>query len=214
MIDKSWLPQPCVCGSVLFEATGFGLDYCMRCGIGRPGALLPTETFFRADRVLPKQFYTRRKRFKKYLNRASLFQSASTIPQDTWAYLLKHGPYRGAKHIQCTLKKARHLKRKCYDSLPLLTKHLCPHITVPILHDLETREALRCFDRIDREFGEGPFISYLYCLEYILRRMGRDDICPFINRIQCTRRRAAYRAQLDGIFKSVSAKPFWPGGVA
>ena len=192
----------CRCGSENFEEGGFGLDFCLRCGTGKPGGLTNHmfNHFFRADRILPKQCYTRVKRFKKYLFRAMRQQASSSVPQETWQYLLDHGPYRDARHVQLTLKQARHLARKCYDSLPYLTAALCPHIKVPTLTEREKERALQMFDRIDRSIRSGPFISYLYCLEYILRRMKRQDVCAHINQIQCPKRRATYKLRLDHIF--------------
>ena len=117
-------------------------------------------------------------------------------------YLLSHRPYRNAKHIQITLKQARHLKRKCYDSLPFLTSLLCPHIAVPTLQEREKVRALQMFNVIDRAIRGGPFVSYLFCLEFILKRMGRHDVCENINQIQCPKRRAAYQQRLRVIFES------------
>jgi len=193
-------PECDSCGGSIFEETGYGINFCVHCGMGKPGMPIVNETtFFRSDRVFPKQCYTRLKRFKKYMHRAMRMQSSSTIPQETWQYLLDHRPYTNAQHVQTVLKKARHLKRKCYDSLPFLTNALCPHIEVPELDQKEKARALHMFRKIDRAI-KGPFVSYLYCLEYILRAMGRGDMCPYINRIQCPKRRARYKTKLDGIF--------------
>ena len=195
------METPCVCGSTFFEETGYGLAFCLRCGIAKPWLLNDGGTSYTSmERICGHQSYTRLKRFKKYLCRAMRQQSSCTIPQLTWDYLLAHGPYIGPKHIQHTLKRARHLKRKCYDSLPFLTSALCPHIRLPELNEHEKGRALLMFGTIDRAFREGPFVSYLYCLEYILMRMGRGDVCEFINRIQCSKRRAAYKVKLDNIF--------------
>jgi hypothetical protein len=127
-------------------------------------------------------------------------QSCATIPQETWDYLLSKRPYRDAHHIQWTLKQARHLKRKCYDSLPFLTAQLCPEIKVPSMSEAEKIRALTMFRKIDQNVVVGPFISYLFCLEYILLRMGRGDVCDCINRIQCPKRRSMYKSRLDKIF--------------
>jgi len=193
------------CGHDSFdEEGGYGLDYCLHCGTGKPGSLMNFRTmnFFRTDRILPKQCYTRLKRFKKYLFRAMRRQAASSVPEETWQYLMDRGPYRGAKHVQLTLKQARHLKRKCYDSLPYLTAALCPHLQVPNIGEAEKERALHMFRRIDRAIRSGPFVSYLYCLEYILQKLHRKDMCTYINRIQCTKRRATYKARLDKIFEA------------
>ena len=157
-------------------------------------------SYFRADRILPKQCYTRLKRFKKYLFRAMRQQSANSVPKETWEYLLARRPFRDSKHVQQALKQARHLKRKCYDSLPYLTAALCPHIKVPSLDEQEKDRALQMFGRIDIAIRAGPFVSYLYCLEFILDRMGRQDVCAHINCIQCPKRRATYKLRLDQIF--------------
>ena len=195
-------PVCSACGALQFDDSGFGLSICLACGTAKPGPISHEfgNPFFRADRVMPKQCYTRKKRFKKYLFRCMRQQSASTVPPETWKYLLANGPYRDAQHIQRVLKLGRHLKRKSYDSLPFLTAALCPHITVPELTEQEKHRALALFRQIDQAIREGPFISYLYCLEYILIHMERSDMCPHINRIQCPKRRQAYKLQLDRIF--------------
>ena len=64
----------------------------------------------------------------------------------------------------------------------------------------EKKVALNLFRIIDVAVREGPFVSYLFCLEYILRKMGRADMCVHINQIQCPKRREKYQVRLDGIF--------------
>ena len=192
--------EPCGCGSRFFDQGGFGLDFCLGCGVGRRAELDRTGTFAQQERIPGHQSYTRLKRFKKYLCRAMRQQSSCTVPRETWDYLLSRRPYRDAKHIQWTLKQARHLKRKCYDSLPFLTAALCPDVHVPTLNLSEKKNAIDLFGTIDAAVREGPFVSYLFCLEYILRKMGRSDMCVHINKIQCPKRRKKYKARLDEIF--------------
>ena len=192
--------EPCSCGSRFFDQGGFGLDFCLGCGIGRRAQLDMGCAFATQERIPGHQSYTRLKRFKKYLCRAMRQQSSCTVPRETWDYLLSRRPYRDAKHIQWTLKQARHLKRKCYDSLPFLTAALCPDEHVPTLNLSEKKNAIDLFKTIDAAVREGPFVSYLFCLEYILRKMGRSDMCVHINKIQCPKRRKKYEARLDEIF--------------
>jgi len=191
--------EPCNCGGDVYDEGGFGLAFCLSCGLGRLTGLAG-NTFAFQDRLPGHQSYTRLKRFKKYLCRAMRQQSSCTVPRETWDYLLQRRPYHDTRHIQVTLKKARGLKRKCYDSLPFLTAALCPHVTVPVLDQIEKARAINLFRTIDGAIRQGPFVSYLFCLEYILRKMGRNDMCPYINHIQCPKRRAAYQERLDNIF--------------
>ena len=197
--------EPCTeCGTLGFEVGGYGLDFCLTCGLGRRTKLETVLMSFGGyppqDSISGHQSYTRMKRFKKYLCRAMRQQSSCTVPRDTWDYLLSHRPYRDSKHIRTTLKRARHLKRKCYDSLPFLTSMLCPDVKLPTMSHQEKTRAIQLFRKIDDSIREGPFISYLFCLEYILLRMGRHDVCDHINKIQCPKRRAAYNIRLNGIF--------------
>ena len=196
--------QACECGSKDYDMSGgFGMDFCLMCGLGRTSQMDIVPVGYTHQNPIPgHQSYTRLKRFKKYLCRAMRQQSSCTVPRETWDYLLAHRPYRNAKHIQITLKQARHLKRKCYDSLPFLTSLLCPHIEVPSLNEIEKVRALQMFNVIDRAIRGGPFVSYLFCLEFILKRMGRHDVCENINQIQCPKRRAAYQQRLRVIFES------------
>ena len=76
--------------------------------------------------------------------------------------------------------------------------------------DREFRRALELFQTVDDHFKDKKsFCSYLYVLEYILRKMGRADIVPFVSVIQCCRRRNDYQSLLDRIFSSCeqTAKP-------
>lgn len=198
---------PCPCGSTFFTEGGYGLDFCLNCGLGRPGCLRTVNQFVYQDRIPGLQSYTRLKRFKKYLCRAMRQQSSCTVPKETWDYLLARRPYRDTQHIQWTLKQARTLKRKCYDSLPFLTAALCPHLEVPCIDELEKARAIEMFHKIDAACLEGPFISYLFCLEFILRKLGRDDVCLFINLIQCPKRRIKYTERLEAIFNTVAVSP-------
>ena len=199
MFPKSFRKCP-DCDTTVFEVHGFGIDSCTGCGLALPGAIADTKGYVPTDRVFPTQLYTRRKRFKKYLQRANRAQSANTIDPDTWQYLLDRAPFRDAAHVHATLKAAKHLKKKCYDSIPLLCSHLCPG-QVPSLSEAEMQESLRHFDEIDRALRNETMISYLYCLEYIFRKIGRDDMTQYVNRIKCQKRRRAYKQRLDHIFQ-------------
>ena len=150
----------------------------------------------------PPATYTRCKRFRKYLCRAGQEQSASTVSPGTWEYLLKRSPFRSPGAIIRCLKSApRTINKKCYDSLPMLTRFLCPDVQVPTLQENDKYQAVSAFRVLDDAYMRGePFVSYLYALEYILELVGRADMLPFINKIQCRKRRAAYRYRLDAIF--------------
>ena len=188
------------CSCSIFEIGGFGMDSCTGCGMCTVGEIADLgASYWPRDQVLAKQLYTRRKRFKKYLQRANREQSSNTVPEETWKYLIDKQPFRDVGELYLCLKSARHLKRKCYDSMPLICSHLCPQ-EVPRLSAKELQNALEMFDLIDRSVPEGPFISYLFCLEYIFTMLGRTDMVIYINRIKCEKRRRAYRERLDKIF--------------
>ena len=179
------------------------MDTCMKCGLCQPGAITELNQYISTDRIVPSSCYTKRKRFKKYLMRANRNQSANTAPPETWRYLIRHGPYKSPEELYRRLKAAKGLKRKCYDSLPLMCSHLCK-TTVPSLTSDEINHAMRQFDIIDRHLrrnGE-PMISYLFCLEFILRKMNRHDMIVFINRIKCPKRRRTYQERLTSMFAS------------
>ena len=79
---------------------------------------------------LHQNTYTRLKRFRKYLSRAAMHQSAVSIPDATWKYLFEGAPYTSPRAIVRRLKRARGMGlKKCYDCLPLLTHHLCPDVS-------------------------------------------------------------------------------------
>ena len=192
------------CGSESLVSTEYGSTVCGRCGVEDFNTCMCTmhaSNGFAVPLIAPAT-YTRVKRFRKYLQRAAMNQSASTIPADTWDYLLQGLPYRGPRHIVRRLKKApKNIRKKCYDSLPLLVKELCPHVNVPMLTEYDKVRAMVAFRTLDAAYNEGePFVSYLYALEYILKWIGRDDVLPFINKISCRKRRYAYSCRLNRIF--------------
>jgi len=192
--------RKCKCGSIRFADYFNGYSACTNCGLMVGDRPYMEYEYSLCAPLMPRQAYTRRKRFKKYLQRASRNQSVNTVPPDTWKYLIARGPYSCARAILRTLKRSK-LKRKCYDSLPLMTENMCPNLSCPLLSQDEQAAAMIIFGTIDNAI-KGPFISYVYALEYILVRMNRPDLLPFINQIQCSKRRAAYKRLLDGIFKS------------
>ena len=88
---------------------------CTSCGVEDFNSIITTEHAHISYCVPLKSVatYTRVKRFKKYLQRASMAQSASTIPQLTWDYLLEGRPYRSPAHIVRRLKKApKNIRKK------------------------------------------------------------------------------------------------------
>ena len=188
-----------------FEVSGFGLDTCSQCGVCVPGTIGDVNQYMVSDRILPICTYTRRKRFRKYLMRANRNQSASTVPAETWAYLLKDSPYKSPGQLYLKLKAAKGIKRKCYDSLPLMCAHLCEQ-PVPSLSEIEMQQATRHFDVIDRHIERtgDSMISYLFCLEFILKKMGRTDMLEFLNRIKCCTRRRTYTERLTAMFTQTS----------
>ena len=160
--------------------------------------------------------YTRLKRFKKYLNRSSMSQSQNSVPQATWEFLFEHRPYSGPRDIVRRLKKApKTVRKKCYDSLPLLVHTLCPDQHVPRLSEHEKSLAIQHFLVLDRAYQNGePFVSYLFALEYILTMIGRTDVLPFLNKISCRKRRYAYTGRLARIFSNTTPFVASPVGQA
>ena len=123
--------EQCKTTSIVY--TEYHSRVCTRCGLEDFARILDTEHSYGAYAIplISEATYTRVKRFKKYLMRAAMEQSANTIPEATWNYLLGGQPYRGPASIVRRLKKApKTVRKKCYDSLPLLVKMLCPHIRV------------------------------------------------------------------------------------
>ena len=186
------------------RVTDIGSTVCVHCGVEvdflnvQYGRQLPY-----CVPLVPPVSYTRVKRFRKYLQRASMQQSGNSVPESTWRYLFEGGPYSGPGGIVRRLKRApKHIRKKCYDSLPLLTKTLCPQIRVPTLSEKDKDRALAAFRTLDDAYNQGePFVSYLYALEFILQRIGRGDVLPFLNKIQCKKRRFAYRRRLHKIYQ-------------
>ena len=176
---------------------------CTNCGTEHPGYLTTCENNGAYQSVLvPTQTYTRLKRFRKYLARAGKSQCASSVPKETWEYLLANGPYSRPGAIVRALKKAgKKLKKKCYDSLPFLCEQVAG-MQVPSLNELDKFRAEAAFKILDCAYSRGePFVSYLYAIEYILIHIGRADILPFINKIQCTKRRYRYKIRMDRIYQ-------------
>ena len=84
----------------------------------------------------------------------------------------------------------------------MLVNTLCPGVAVPELQESDKYQAVSRFRALDDAYNQGePFVSYLFALEYILELIGKSVLLPFINKIQCRKRRAAYRWRLDKIFK-------------
>ena len=97
------------------QETSYGSLVCRVCGCENLSAIL--NPYVMHTYCVPLQNpaqYTRIKRFKKYLNRAGRAQSQSSIPKDTWDFLLAGVPYRSPGNIVRRLKKApKHIRKKC-----------------------------------------------------------------------------------------------------
>ena len=186
------------CGnSALWEMHMNGTASCRNCGIlvhnelfVDPGADNFMHSFQSMSVLHQTQTYTRAKRFKKYLNRACMRQSVNSGPPSILRRLKQAG---------------RKLRNKCYDCLPLLVHHLCD-VRVPVLCDREITVAAEMFKVIDAAFPkDGGFMSYAYALEFVLVRMDRADMLPYLSGIQCSKRRAHYHEKLTRIFRDASS---------
>ena len=190
---------------VICVQTGYGSMVCPLCGREDFRTIYDSHNAYCAYSVplVPLATYTRMKRFRKYLQRAARQQSTSSVPPATWDYLFEGKPYSSPGAILRRLKRApKNMGKKCYDSLPMLVCTLCPGVAVPGLPEDDKYRAVSAFRKLDDAYKHGePFVSYLFALEYILEVIGRSDMLPFINKIQCRRRRVAYRLRLDKIFK-------------
>ena len=201
--------QRCADCDVQMLETEYGSQVCTSCGLENFQSILNSSASTQAYCVplCSTATYTRLKRFKKYLNRSTMSQSQNSIPPVTWDYLLAGSPYSSPQAIVRRLKKApKSVRKKCYDSLPLLVHHLCPKYKVPRLNEIEKMLAIRAFLVLERAYQEGEqFVSYLYALEYILQLIGRADMLPCINKISCKKRRSAYKLRLNRIFRNFSS---------
>ena len=188
-----------ICSNSTWDSLDNGWAFCVGCGIMDADPHYNGNSYRSTQEVLVhRQMYTRCKRFKKYLHRAARHQSQNTVPDDTWKYLLDRRPYSGPKHILKTLKKAK-LKRKCYDSLPIISWAL--GMPVPVMNQADISAAMVHFRKLDAAFPpRTAFVSYVYALEYILIMIGRADMVPYLSKIQCTSRREKYKRKLDSIF--------------
>ena len=106
--------EPCCLESMLIE-TDMRTMVCTKCGGETFGSSFMGPMNPWGMELRPSQTYTREKRFRKYLQRASRQQSIGSVPEETWQYLLARRPFQGPKHIVLTLKHARNLHKKCYD---------------------------------------------------------------------------------------------------
>jgi len=177
------------------RVTDIGSTVCIHCGTEEFDFLNPMygRQLPYCVPLMPPVSYTRVKRFRKYLQRASMQQSGNSVPECTWRWLFK-----GVRRLK---RAPKHIRKKCYDSLPLLTKAV-PQVDVPTLSEMDKAKALTAFRTLDDAYNKGePFVSYLFALEFILLRIGRGDILPFLNKIQCKKRRHAYRQRLQKIYQ-------------
>ena len=198
--------EPCKgCGCKTRLETNYGTKVCRGCGVENFSYIYDPQAAFMpyCSPLVGHASYTRVKRFRKYLQRAAMEQSANSIPQATWEYLFKGVPFRVPAAIIRHLKIApKNIRKKCYDCLPFIIKELCPHICVPAIGQSDKYAATSAFRKLEHAYSQGEaFVSYLYALEYILELIGRSDVLPYINKIQCRKRRAAYRWRLDKIFR-------------
>ena len=85
--------------------TEYGSYVCPTCGVENVSFIVVDS--YTPSTPLRQNTYTRMKRFRKYLQRAAMHQSAVSVPDQTWKYLLDRGPYRSPACIVRQLKKAR-----------------------------------------------------------------------------------------------------------
>ena len=83
------------CGAAtVFDYIGAGIRSCTLCGTTQMGPMEEYDMMWCPNEQMVRTCYTRLRRFRKYLSRACNMQSSSTVPDETWQYLMERGTVR------------------------------------------------------------------------------------------------------------------------
>ena len=66
---------------------------------------------------------------------------------------------------------------------------------------------MKLFEIVNVAVSGKKFVSYVYLLEYVLNKLGRSDMLPYLNKIICPKRRNEYKLRLDKVFSQVGDLP-------
>ena len=117
---------PCSeCGrDVVWEYMGSGIKFCTTCGTMNKGTFEEYDKWSPNEQIT-RSCYTRSKRFQKYLAHACRMQSSSSVPNDTWEYLIRVGPFSNPAQIKEKQARSQMLRQLAPDVCTVVPQHQC-----------------------------------------------------------------------------------------
>ena len=179
----------CDCPATDLIDLGWGMATCRRCGVSTRMQLnnvvnYPVPCPSRAP-------YSRRKRFMRLLGN-SYGTRVSKLHQPIIDALYAAKP-KTLAHIYDFIRTSTVRSHKRYDALAFFAIHVLDE-TVKPLTLAQLRWAEYTFREIQHKHGRlrGTFPAYSWVCERCLLALGRQDLCRFVHKLKCKKRREVY----------------------
>lgn len=179
----------CPCPPACAIDLGWGMQTCRRCGTSKAVQLQNVVNY--AVPSPNRAPYSRRKRFVRLLS--NTFSARVSRLHKPFLDALTASRPRSVDGIYGFIRASKDRAFKRYDAICLLAFHLLDKKSVPLTLS-QLRWAEFAFREIEHRHGriKGTFPAYSWICERCLQELGRSDLCQFVHKLKCKKRRLVY----------------------
>ena len=195
----------CDCPADSIMDLGWGMGTCRQCGVSVPMQIQNVVNY--AVPCPSRAPYSRRKRFMRLLGNA-YGTRVSKLHQPIIDALYTAKP-ESLTDIYEFIRTSSERAHKRYDALGFFAIHILDQKVEP-LSLAELRWAEFTFREIEYKHSHvrGTFPAYSWICEQCLLKLGRSDLCQFVHRLKCKKRRQVYQ----DVYGSLIIAPGGVGG--
>ena len=186
------------CKQKTLARTTYNTIVCLSCGVEKATDLIPTvEDPFNRYNQLTFQ-YSRRQRFKNYLEQVCGISSGCHFNAKIWELLNTHSPFADTQSLLTCMGrvKCKHKHYECINAFSRAFVTNCP--TPERISLIRFKFLMRSFDEIllnwKRHFDGTTelFFSYPWITKHLLNSHGITRFDQFIKKLQCKKRNKKY----------------------
>ena len=179
----------CPCPPAFALDLGWGMSTCRRCGNSKAVQLQNVVNY--AVPCPNRAPYSRRKRYIRLLSN-TFGSRVSRLHEPIVEKLVASGPASVAD-IYEFIRNSRTRAFKRYDAVCILAANILDFKATPLtLPQLRWAEFVFRDIEIRHSRVKGTFPAYSWICERALQELGRSDLCQFVHRLKCKKRRRVY----------------------
>ena len=197
------------CGELTIVRTSYDTIVCTSCGVEKQIAMIPScdDPYNRYNQLNFQ--YSRRQRFKNYLEQVCGISSGCNARANIWSLLKKKSPFEEIEDLLKCMAEVK-CKHKHYECIHSFSRAFVTSYEKPDRITLDDQKfIMRKFDKILlrwKHHYEGTkelFFSYPWLTKHLLHSRGLTQFDCFLKKLQCKKRNSKYSNLLKTIMKPI-----------